>query len=101
VNERAINLASQRVDHGYFEILIVAQAFVTEVLREDLAMRNRVGIRLELNSDSVPQWNAVFHIEEKFLHGTTSDAAIRRCGFRSLPVTPGLSAYEPATIFRL
>jgi len=69
VNELAMNLASERVDHGYFEILIVAQAFVTEVLRDHFAMRNRVGIGLELNSDPVSQWQAVFHIEEKFLHG--------------------------------
>jgi hypothetical protein len=101
VNELTMNLASQRVDHGYFEILIVAQAFLTEVLREDLAMRYRVGIRLELNSDSVSQWHAVFHIEEKFLHGITSGAPIRRCGIRSLTMTPGLLACESATIFRL
>jgi hypothetical protein len=101
MNELAMNLASQRVDHRYFQILIVAQAFITEVLREYLAMRNRVGIRLELKSNSIPQWNAVFHIEEKFLHGITSDAPIRRRGIGSLTMTPDLSECEPATIFHL
>jgi hypothetical protein len=63
--------------------LIVAQAFVTEVLCKFSAMCNRLGIRFEFNSDSISQWNAVFHIEEKHLHCITSVAPIRRVSIRS------------------
>jgi hypothetical protein len=35
----AVNkLATNRVDHGYFQLQIVAQAIVTEVLRQFLAI---------------------------------------------------------------
>src|SRR3984893_4612972 len=46
-------------------------------------MCNRLGIRFEFNSDSISQWNAVFHIEEKHLHCITSVAPIRRVSIRS------------------
>jgi hypothetical protein len=68
VNEPAMNLAPERIHHGYLEVLIVAQAFVTEVLCDFLAMRDRIGICVELNPNSVSVRDAVFHIEEIHLH---------------------------------
>jgi hypothetical protein len=68
VNELAMNLAPERIHHGYLEVLIVAQAFVAEVLCKFCAMRNRIGICVELNPDFVSVRDAVFHIEEIHLH---------------------------------
>ena len=66
MNEFAVNLASQRVDDGYLEILVVGKAFIEKMLRECFAMRNRVGIGFELQSNPIPHGDAIFHIEEKF-----------------------------------
>jgi hypothetical protein len=51
VNKLAINLATDRVDYGYFQLQIVAQAIVTEVLRQFLAINDRFSIALELNAE--------------------------------------------------
>jgi hypothetical protein len=48
-----MNFASCRVDYRCLKVLIVAQAIVTEVLCKRSAMRNRIGIRFEFNSDSI------------------------------------------------
>jgi hypothetical protein len=68
VNESAMDLTPKRIYHGDLEILIVAQAFVTEVPCDFFAMCNRIGICVELNPDSVSVRDAVFHIEEIHLH---------------------------------
>jgi hypothetical protein len=102
MDEFAVNLASERVDDGYLEILVVGKAIPVKVLREYPAMRNRLGIGFELQSDPIPHGDAVFHVKEKFLHGsqpwfvllasqflflnsTRNDAATCRCWFRSGP----------------
>jgi hypothetical protein len=41
VNELAMNLAADRVDDGYLQFLVVAQAAVTHMLRKLLAVLNR------------------------------------------------------------
>jgi hypothetical protein len=96
MHEFAVNLASQRVDDGYLEILVVGKAFIEKMLCEGSAMGNRVGIGFELQADPVPHGDAVYHIEEKFLHSgqpwfvlfasqflflnnTRSETAICRC----------------------
>jgi hypothetical protein len=78
VNEPTMNLTPKRIYHGYLEVLIVAQAFVTEVLRKFFAMRNRIGICVELNPDSISVRDAVFHIEEIRLHRTSSSSVSRQ-----------------------
>jgi len=68
MNEFAMNLTAERVDNGYLKVLIVSQAVSVKVLCEDPAMCDRVGIVVEFQSDSISHRDAVFHIEEKFLH---------------------------------
>ena len=65
VNELAMNFPSQRIDHGYLKVLVVAETFVAEVLGEHPAVFDRFNVGVELNSNPVPQRNAIFHIEEK------------------------------------
>jgi hypothetical protein len=68
MDEFAMNLATGRVDHGYLKVLIVDKATIEEMPRENAAMRNRLGIRLEFDSDPISERNTVYHIKEKFLH---------------------------------
>jgi hypothetical protein len=68
MNELAVNLTAKRVDYGYFKVPIVSQAVSVEVLCQDAAMSDRVGIILEFHSDSISQRNAVSHVKEIFLH---------------------------------
>jgi hypothetical protein len=68
MHEFAMNLASERVDDRYLEILVVDKALIEKMLCEGSAMGNRVGVGFELQPDPVPHGDAVFHIEEKFLH---------------------------------
>jgi hypothetical protein len=88
MNELTVNLATKRVDHGYFKILIVAQAAIAEMLRKLFAVDNRFGISREINTDAVPHRNAIFHIEEKLLHGRS----ILDCVSRQ----PSLTLKQPA-----
>jgi hypothetical protein len=68
VNELAMNFPSERIDHGYLEVLVVAEALVAEVLGEHPAVLDRFNVGVELNPNPVSQRNAIFHIEEKCLH---------------------------------
>jgi hypothetical protein len=68
MNEFAVNLATERVDDGYFKILVVGKAVIEEMLCECLAMLNRVGIGFELQSNPIPHGDAVFHVKEEFMH---------------------------------
>ena len=72
VDEFSMNLASQRVDHGYLQILVVAEALAAEVPDNFLAVRDRFRLCLELGPDDISVRDAVFHIEEEFLHRITS-----------------------------
>jgi len=72
MNELAMNLATGRVDYGYLKVLIVGKAFIEKMLCQDVAMCNRVGIRLEFKTDPVSKRNAVYHIKEKFLHSAST-----------------------------
>jgi len=68
MNELAMNLATRRVDYGYLKVLIVVKTFTEKTSGHNAAMRDRVGIRLKFDSESVSKRNTVYHIEEKFLH---------------------------------
>ena len=68
MNELAMNLAAERIHNGYFEVFIVSQAAIADVLCKLLAVRDRFRIRLEFGTDAVAHRNAVFHVEEKSLH---------------------------------
>ena len=68
MNKFAMNLTSERVDDGDLKILVVGKAFIEKMLCEGFAMRDRVGIGFELQSNPISHGDAVFHIEEKFLH---------------------------------
>jgi hypothetical protein len=94
VNELAMNLAAQRVDHGYLKVLIVAEALVAEVLGNFSAMPNRFRICLELDPDCISMRDTVFHIEEKLLHAITSEIPIRCVRIRS-EFEPATNSYVP------
>jgi hypothetical protein len=68
MNVLAMNFAAGCVDYRYLEFVIVCKAFSVKVFYDDTAMRNRVGVRLEFDSDPVSERNTIHHIEEKFLH---------------------------------
>ena len=68
MNKLAIDLSPDFVDDRYFEVLIVPQAVIAIVLRHLFAVRDRLGIRAEINADPVSKRNAVLHIEEEFSH---------------------------------
>jgi hypothetical protein len=91
-----MDLTSERVDDEYFKILVVGKAFIEKMLCEGFAMRNRVGVGFELQSNPISHRDAVSHIKEKSLHNsqpwfvlfasqflfrnnTRSDTAICRC----------------------
>jgi hypothetical protein len=88
VNEPAMDLAPKRSYHGDLEVLIVAQAFVTEVLRDFFAMCNRIGICIELSPYPISVRDAVFHIEEIYLHWNlllTCQSSTRGGNMKRLP----------------
>src|SRR5260221_13001136 len=68
MNELAMNFASQRVDHGDLEVMVVAEALAAKVLRKHPAVRDRFDVAVELNSNPVAERNAISHVEEKCLH---------------------------------
>jgi len=68
VNELSMNFAPQRVDHGYLEILIVAEALVAEVSGNFSAMLDCFCLCCELHPNQISMRDAIFHIEEKLLH---------------------------------
>jgi hypothetical protein len=53
MNELAMNLTAKRVDYGYLKVLIISQAVSVEVLCEDTAVSDRIGIVFEFHSDSI------------------------------------------------
>src|ERR1700730_7272733 len=73
VNELARYLAHCRVDHGTLKVMVVAEAFVAEVLGNFSAMPNRFCICLELESNCISMRDTIFHIEEKLLHAIASE----------------------------
>lgn len=44
-----MNFPSQRIDHGYFKVLVVAETLVAEVLGEHSAVLDRFNVGVELN----------------------------------------------------
>jgi hypothetical protein len=73
VNELAMDFPSDRVDDGYLEVLIVAQAAVTEMLCELFAVRDGLKVAVEVDPDPVSKRDAIFHIEKELLHCRTSN----------------------------
>jgi hypothetical protein len=73
-----MNFPSQRIDHGYFKVLVVAKTLVAEVPGEHSAVLDRFDVGVELDSNPVSQRNAVFHIEEKSLHRPSPRLFCRR-----------------------
>jgi hypothetical protein len=63
-----MDFPAQRIDDGYFKVLVVGEAIVAEVLRQRVAVLDCFQVGVEFNSNPIPQGNAVFHIEEKSLH---------------------------------
>lgn len=56
---------AQRVDDGYFKVLIVGEAIVAEVLRQHMAVLDCFQVGVEFNSNPVPQRNAIFTYRRK------------------------------------
>ena len=72
MNELAMNFATRGVDHGYLKLLIIGKPISVKAFSEGAAMRDRVGIRFEFDTDPVSERNTVHHVEEKFLHNGQS-----------------------------
>jgi hypothetical protein len=88
----AMNLTSERVNDGYLQILVVGKAFIEKMLCEGSAMGNRVGVGFELQPDPVSHGDAVFHIEEKFLHSDQPWFVLFASQFSFLNNTPSEAA---------
>jgi hypothetical protein len=78
VHELSMNFAPQRVDHGYFKVLIVAEALVAEVSGNFSAILDCFCLCFELDPDSISMGDAILHIEEELLHGDYLCTPIRR-----------------------
>jgi hypothetical protein len=72
VNELAMNLAAERVDHGYLQFLVVPQAAIADMLCKLFAVFDCLGVALEFKAEAISHRNAVFHVKEKRLHGGQS-----------------------------
>src|ERR1700722_18901700 len=88
VNELSMNFAPQRVDHGYLEVLIVAEALVAEVPGNFSAILDCFCLCFELDPDSVSMGDAILHIEEELLHCDYLCTPIRRVSNCSKPTAP-------------
>jgi hypothetical protein len=73
VNELAMDFPSSRVDDGYLQVLIVAQALVTEMLRKLLAVCDSLKIAVEVDPDPISKRNAIFYIKKELSHCRTSN----------------------------
>jgi hypothetical protein len=73
MNELAIDFPSSRVDDGYLEVLIVAQALVTEMLRKLLAVCDSLKIAVEVDPDPISKRDAIFYIKKELSHCHTSN----------------------------
>src|ERR1700688_2289378 len=78
-----MNFAPQRVDHGYLEVLIVAEALVAEVPGNFSAILDCFRLCFELDPDSISMGDAILHIEEELLHCYYLCTPIRRVSIRS------------------
>src|SRR5664279_914925 len=68
VDKLPVNLAPDTVNDRYREVLVVPQTAVTNMPRKLPAMLNRFGIGHKLKAHAITWTNAIFHVEEKFLH---------------------------------
>jgi hypothetical protein len=68
VNELTMYLTPERIDYRYLKVRIVGKAIVVKALCEGSAMRNRIGVGLEIQSNPISERNAVYHVKEKRLH---------------------------------
>jgi hypothetical protein len=66
MNELAMNFATRGIDRGYLKLLIIGKSISVKAFCEGAAMRNRVGIRFEFDTDPISERNTVHHVEEKF-----------------------------------
>ena len=71
MNELTMDFPSERVDNGYFKVLIVAQAVVAEMLSKVSAVRDSLKIAFEVEPDPISKRDAIFHIEKELLHCRT------------------------------
>jgi hypothetical protein len=83
VNKLSMNLASQLVNHRYLEVLIVTETLVAEVPDNFSAVRNCLRLCFEFNSNAISMRDAIFQVEEKFLHRDYLCAPIRHVSIRS------------------
>jgi hypothetical protein len=84
VNELAMDFPADRVDNGYLEILIVAQAVVAEMLRKFFAVRDSLKIAVEVDPDPVSERDAIFHIKKVLLHCRTSNRSSFSASWRAV-----------------
>jgi hypothetical protein len=53
MNELAMNFATKGVDHEYLKLLIIGKPISVKAFSEGAAMRDRVSIRFEFDTDSL------------------------------------------------
>jgi hypothetical protein len=68
VDKLPINLPPDTVNDRYRKVLVVAQTAFTNMPCKLPAMLNCSGIGHELKAHAISWRNAIFHVEEKFLH---------------------------------
>jgi hypothetical protein len=78
-------LATDRVDDGYLKVLVIEQAALAETLCKLFAVIDGCVVGFEIDSDSVAERNAIFHIEKEFLHWHLHVRCLVRHHFR-LPI---------------
>jgi hypothetical protein len=65
-----MNFAARLVDDNYRKIAVVERMFVAKPSRKVFAMLNRSRSVRKFQSNSVPDWNSILHIEIKRPHET-------------------------------
>jgi hypothetical protein len=99
VNELAMYFPTRRANHGYLQLLVIAQTFVAEMLCELFAVNDRFGVSLELNTDAIPHRNAVLHVKEKNRHEI--DPSLMRGDYlKGLAETPRLGTNNSDRTFQ-
>jgi len=68
MNELAMDLSAAAVNDRYFEVLIIPQAAIAEVLCKLFTVLDSLQVILKIDADPVSHRDAIFHIEKECLH---------------------------------
>jgi hypothetical protein len=73
MNELAMDLTAAAVNDRYFEVLIIPQAAIAEVLCKLFTVLDSLQVILKIDADPVSHRDAIFHIEKEMFALLTSD----------------------------